>query len=72
MHIFDQFCSQDIERKQTYDKRNDTDGRNDGQPKSSIGPLFQSELYNETFVHMRSMTKLSPRPSYIESDIILS
>ena len=29
-------CSQDIEGKQKYDRRND------GQPKSSIAPLFQS------------------------------
>ena len=42
-------CSQDIEQKQimTYgmmETRNDgwKDGRNDGQPKSSIAPLFQS------------------------------
>ena len=37
-------CSQDIELKQKYDRRNGgiTDGQNDGQPKSNIAPLFQS------------------------------
>ena len=37
-------CSQDIEQKRNYDRRNNgiTDGLNDGQPKSNKVPLFQS------------------------------
>ena len=41
-------CSQDIEPKQNYDGQNDgiTDGRNDGQPKSNMAPVFSKGGYN--------------------------
>ena len=39
-------CSQDIERKLNYD------GRNDGQPKSNIAPIFLKWGYNETYFNL--------------------
>ena len=49
-------CSQDIERKRNYDRLNDgimdgwTDGRNDRQHKSNMGPTFFKYYTNQTNV----------------------
>ena len=42
-------CSQDIERKRNYDRQND------GQPKSSIAPLFQSQAIIKSYMSIRVM-----------------
>ena len=53
-------CSENIERKQNYDRRNDgrNDGWNDRQPKSNIAPTFSKQGYEKTLAGLRLMTML--------------